>query len=213
MKVTLTFDNGPTKGVTESVLDVLRARQIPATFFVVGNSLAEPGAMAIAERAAGEGHWIGNHTLTHEAVFGEHRDRDTADREIGGTQNLLGSLVHPDRLFRPIGKGALGDHLLSPSAVKFLCEGGYSCVLWTSVPRDWEPDGLWVNRCLDDVATCDWSVVVLHDLPTGAMADLPRLIDRLEAAGAEFVQDFPDDCVPIRRGKIVAPLDAYMRTV
>ena len=68
------------------------------------------------------------------------------------------------------------------------------------MPRDWErPDG-WVRACLDDVATRPWSVVVVHDLPTGAMDHLPELLDGLDAMSAEVVQEFPDECIPLRRG-------------
>ncbi|MFC3125524.1 polysaccharide deacetylase family protein [Pseudoroseomonas globiformis] len=58
--VTLSFDNGPEPEVTPAVLDVLRARDVPATFFLLGQKLA--AHRAIAERAKAEGHWIGNHT-------------------------------------------------------------------------------------------------------------------------------------------------------
>jgi hypothetical protein len=57
-----------------------------------------------------------------------------------------------------------------------------------------------VRACLEDVATRPWSVVVIHDLPTGAMDHLPELLDGLDAMAAEIVQEFPDDCVPLRRG-------------
>ena len=43
-KVTLSFDNGPEPDITASVLDMLRARSVPATFFVIGRKLAAPGA-------------------------------------------------------------------------------------------------------------------------------------------------------------------------
>src|SRR5262249_28390369 len=69
-----------------------------------------------------------------------------------------------------------------------------------SVPRDWENPNGWVKTCLDDVATRAWSVVVVHDLPTGAMHRLPELLDGLDAMGAHVVQEFPDECVPLRRG-------------
>jgi hypothetical protein len=49
----------------------------------------------------------------------------------------------------------------------------------------------------------------MHDLPTGAMERLPRLLDELDARGAELVQDFPDSCVPIRNGKVVADLTRF----
>ena len=213
MKVTLSFDNGPTEGVTERVLDDLRARGIRSTFFVVGKRLQRRGERRIAERAAAEGHWLGNHTLTHTVCLGEDGGQSLAEREIGETQALLGELSHPDRFFRPNGKGRLGDHLLSTAAVECLCRGSFSCVLWTSVPRDWEADAEWVDRCLANVRSRDWSVVVLHDLPTGAMSELPRLLDRMQEEGAEMRQDFPADCVPILRGRVVAPLDSIVRAM
>jgi peptidoglycan/xylan/chitin deacetylase (PgdA/CDA1 family) len=66
-------------------------------------------------------------------------------------------------------------------------------VLWSSVPRDWEDPEGWVDAALADVERLDHAVVVLHDLPTGAMAALPRFLDSLEARGMSIVQDFPPD--------------------
>jgi peptidoglycan/xylan/chitin deacetylase (PgdA/CDA1 family) len=199
--VTLTFDNGPSHEVTPRVLDVLRDRGVRSTFFVVGEQLRAPGATAIARRAASEGHWIGNHTLTHSIPLAELGDDAAVDREIAETQAMIGDLSHPDRLFRPFGRGGIIDErLLGAYALRRLEEGQYTCILWNSVPRDWENPNGWVKTCLDDVATRAWSVVVVHDLPTGAMHRLPELLDGLDAMGAQVVQEFPDECVPLRRG-------------
>jgi peptidoglycan/xylan/chitin deacetylase (PgdA/CDA1 family) len=198
--VTLSFDNGPSHRVTPWVLDVLRERSLRSTFFVVGEQLRAPGAAEIARRAAAEGHWIGNHTLTHAVPLAE-LDPAAVDREIDEAQELIGELSHPDRLFRPFGRGGIIDgRLVGPHALRRLEDGRFTCVLWNSVPRDWErPEG-WVRSCLDDVATRPWSLVVIHDLPTGAMDHLPALLDGLDAMAAEVVQEFPDECVPLRRG-------------
>ena len=202
MKVTLTFDNGPWPGVTEDVLDTLRDRELRSTFFVVGQQLQK--ARPLAERAAAEGHWIGNHTMTHTVPFGDGAD---PFEEIEGAQDLIGDFAHDARWFRPFGRGGVLDQrLLSRPAIAHLSENGYSCVLWNSVPRDWEDPDAWIDRALADVDANDWTVVVLHDLPTGAMTRLPRFLDELDTAGAEIVQDFPDDCVPIRNGKVVTDL-------
>src|SRR3546814_10351108 len=95
--VTLTFDNGPEPEVTPAVLDVLARKEVAATFFVLGHKLADPERRALAERAAAEGHWIGNHTYTHETPLGRLPGEDVPEREIGRTQALIGSLGHPDR--------------------------------------------------------------------------------------------------------------------
>jgi peptidoglycan/xylan/chitin deacetylase (PgdA/CDA1 family) len=200
-KVTLSFDNGPSPEVTPRVLDVLRERGIRSTFFVVGRQLRVSSAPAIARRAAAEGHWIGNHTLTHSVPLAELVDPGAVDREIAETQDLIGDLSHPDRLFRPFGRGGIVDQrLLGPHALRRLEEGRFTCVLWNSVPRDWEHPHGWMRTCLEDVATRPWSVVVIHDLPTGAMDHLPEFLDGLDAMGARVVQEFPDECVPLRRG-------------
>jgi peptidoglycan-N-acetylglucosamine deacetylase len=204
LKVTLTFDNGPWPGVTEPVLDTLAEHGLHATFFVVGRELKRDGRRALAERAVADGHWIGNHTMTHSVPLGDGADPFL---EIDATQELIGDLAHPARWFRPFGRGGvLDERLLSAAAIGCLQNGGYSCVLWNSVPRDWEDPDEWIDRALADVDANDWTVMVLHDLPTGAMDRLPRLLDELERRSAEIVQDFPDACVPIRNGEVVGDL-------
>ena len=71
-RLTLSFDNGPFESGTALVLDALAARSIKASFFLVGKQLAAPGARALAERAKAEGHWIGNHTLSHDVPRPAH---------------------------------------------------------------------------------------------------------------------------------------------
>jgi peptidoglycan-N-acetylglucosamine deacetylase len=210
VKVTLSFDNGPEPEITDHVLDVLRTEGVRSTFFVIGEKLADPERRARAERAHAEGHWIGNHSLTHTTPLGRREDRDGAEDEIGRAQRMLGALAHPDRLFRPFGGGALDSGLLNRKALDYLCAGGFTCVLWNCVPRDWEDPGGWVERALVHCRTTPWSVVVLHDLPTGAMRNLARFIDGLRDAGDEIVQDFPSACVPILRGHLMFPIDQYI---
>lgn len=212
--LTLTFDNGPDPDVTPRVLDILAARDIKTTFFVIGEKLADPARRRLAERAHGEGHWIGNHTFTHSIPLGEQSGRDTAEREIGRTQAAIGDLAHPQRWFRPFGGGGnLDRRLLKPSVVDYLTRNRHSCVLWNSIPRDWDdPDG-WTARALDQCSRQPWTLMVLHDLPTGAMAHLDRFLDRAAAAGARFRQDFPPPCVPIRNGEIALPINDYVSSI
>jgi peptidoglycan-N-acetylglucosamine deacetylase len=209
--LTLTFDNGPEAEVTPGVLDVLGRREIKATFFVIGEKIADPARRALAERAQAEGHWIGNHTYTHRVPLGREADAAIAESEIARTQALLGELAAPERLFRPCGGGGhLNGSLFRPSVVKYLERERYTCVLWNAIPRDWaDPDG-WVERALGQCRAQRWTLMVLHDLPAGGMRHLARFVDRAEEAGARFRQDFPPDCVPIRRGERILPIDDYV---
>jgi peptidoglycan/xylan/chitin deacetylase (PgdA/CDA1 family) len=212
--VTLTFDNGPSVSTTGAVLDELRHRQIRAWFCVVGTQLQKAGAVELARQALDEGHMVANHSLTHSVALGDDPSRGRAHQEIRQMHDLMNAQLGGwgDRWFRPFGRGgAIGRHLLSASAIAELTALEYSVALWNSVPRDWEDPGGWVETALDDVARKDHTVVVLHDLPTGAMAQLPRFLDRLAERGVRFTDELPISCVPIARGIPQQPLDALVR--
>ena len=206
-KITLTFDNGPTPGVTDQVLDALAQRQMSAMFFVVGQNVRTPAGRRLVERAVREGHRIGNHSYTHGLPLGELPPAQ-AVHEISSTQALLDDFANIDRYFRPWGtEGALEPRCLNQTAVDYLVAEKFTCVLWNSVPRDWADPGGWVSRALADTHSHQHTVVVLHDLPTGAMEHLPRFLDELTDSGVEVATQLPDDCVPIVRGRMRTPLD------
>ncbi len=218
-KLTVTFDNGPDPACTPAVLDVLKERGVKATFFVCaqGNRLhpakrAHTAAgRALLERAHAEGHWIGNHSLTHTIELGTTLDPQVIEREIGRNQELLGELSE-GRLFRPyMGGGIVCQRTFSPESIRYLCDGGYTTVLFNCVPRDWEnPDG-WPEVALEQMKALDWTLLIVHDVDRyGSMKQLARFLDRVIADGVEIVQDFPADCVPIRAGKVLGSLEGMV---
>jgi peptidoglycan-N-acetylglucosamine deacetylase len=210
-RVTLTFDNGPTPGVTERVLDILEQARLRSTFFVIGRNLDKPGSAGLMKQAHAAGHWIGNHTLSHTVALGDRPERDYAVSEIEGAQSRIGSFARPEKLFRPYGNsGRLGPHLLSRSALNHLLAQNYRTITWNNVPGDWrDPDG-WVERCIAQVSREPWSVVVLHDIEAGCLARLPDLLRRLEDLGVTFEQDFPDSVTLTRAGRIVTLPEGYV---
>lgn len=205
-EITLSFDNGPDPDVTPPVLDVLKRTGVLSSFFVLGDKMRD--RRRIVARAHEEGHWIGNHTFNHLVPLGEARDPNAPAREIGETQELLGDLAHERRFFRPFGGGGhLDRRLLSQAALSYLIGGRYTCVLWNVIPKDWiEPD-TWVERAIDECFANTRSLVVLHDISTGAMAHLERFIDVARTRGATFLQEFPAECVPLQRGALTRPMD------
>lgn len=211
-RLTFTFDNGPAPGATNKVLDFLAAHAIKATFFVVGDRLRTPQGRQLAERAYAEGHWLGNHTYSHGEPLGVSGTRHHVEHEIGETQRLLGALAHPQKLFRPNGKGSLGPHLLSRDAVDYLVEHRFSVATWNNVPRDWlEPKTDWLGRATAALAASSWSVLVLHDEHIAGMMDtLIEFHRRVMASDIEIVQDLPASCLPIRNGRITAAIDGLV---
>jgi len=207
--ISLTFDNGPDPEVTPEVLDVLARQQVQATFFPVGDKLRD--RRAFAERAHAEGHWIGNHTFNHIVPLGQTAEQGVAADEIRRTEALIGGLAHERRFFRPFGGGGLLDErLLNREALAHLQAGGYTCVLWNAVPGDWAHPTGWVDTALQQCAALPHAVLVVHDLPTGAMRNLESFILKARDQGMRFVQDFPADCVPLERGTVVGSIDRYV---
>ncbi|UUZ77722.1 polysaccharide deacetylase family protein [Polaromonas sp. P1(28)-13] len=202
--LTLSFDNGPFPGGTDFVLEELARRSILASFFLVGKQLASPGAGALAQRAKAEGHWIGNHTLSHDVPLGQGRCAGRApsagnrpDGRSPGRAEAAGAAVQA-----VCGQGHSGAPRFSPPSLAHLRDHGHTVVLWNSVPRDWEqPADAWVQRALDDIDRQDWTAVVLHDRQNAAMTHLPRFLDEVQARGVVLRQDFPPDCLPLVAGE------------
>jgi peptidoglycan/xylan/chitin deacetylase (PgdA/CDA1 family) len=206
--VSLTFDNGPTPGVTDRVLDVLADRGVTASFFVIGTALRQPEGRKLARRALAEGHRVGHHTMTHSVLLGDADDpAATVQSEIADLASDMEEFDTDAKLYRPYAAGGVLDHhLFSHAALEYLEAHGYTCVLWNCVPHDWDDPVGWVDRAMTDIMRQAWTVVVLHDIDTGAMNRLPRFLDELSASDVAIVPDFPSACLPIRAGVATQPL-------
>ena len=169
--------------------------------------MADPSLRRHAERAAAEGHWIGNHSFSHGPSLGDYADADAAVADVRRAQALIGDLAHPDRLFRPYANSGVLDHrVLSRRVVEFLQAERYTLVLWNALPRDWQTPK-WVEIALKQCADRDWSLMLLHDADGRSIPGLERFLPLARAAGVEFRQEFPSECVPLERGILKQPLD------
>jgi len=217
-KLSLTFDNGPSPGITDRVLNTLDEYAVPATFFVVGNRLESPEGLELTRRAFEAGYQIGNHSYSHGTPLGLQECSGLATEEITKTFKLLDGLAGPAPLYRPNGRGKLGQHMLNREAVECLIEMDASVVLWNCVPRDRSilvdrPD-FWLSDAKEAIERNDWTLMVLHDRPSGfeepgPMDFLPDFLDWAVAQGVEFRSDFPEECTPILRGQARQELEKY----
>jgi peptidoglycan/xylan/chitin deacetylase (PgdA/CDA1 family) len=205
--ISLSFDNGPTPGVTEAVLDVLSAHSIPATFFAIGSKLATPQGATLGRDIVARGHRLGGHTWTHSVQFGVAGEEIVVD-ELARTSAAVEAVGGEPLLFRPYGAGGvIDDRLMSQFGASALRAAGYTCVLWNVLPGDWrDPDG-WVDAALSEIHRHPWSVVVLHDVTDAALPRLGELLDQVGAHQPVWSVDFPDECTPIRNGAPTASFD------
>lgn len=198
--VTLTFDNGPTPGVTEPVLEVLAEHRVPATFFAIGRKLDTPSGQELGRRIIGDGHRLGGHSWSHSVQFGT-ADEATITEELAATRATVEDVGGDGLLFRPYGAGGVIDaRLMSSFGAQSLRSSGYTCVLWNVLPGDWKDPNGWVDRAVDEIDRHAWSVVVLHDVADAALPRLDQFLTVVAASSPTWSGDFPDDCTPIRNG-------------
>ncbi|MBI1197892.1 MAG: glycosyltransferase [Phenylobacterium sp.] len=190
--VALTFDDGPDGRWTPKILDILKAKHAPATFFVIGKNMSEFPELVAREVA--EGHDVGNHTWTHPNI-GETPVAETSV-ELSATQRLFETITGRSmRLFRP---PFFGDAEPStPQEVAPLLDGqaqGYIAVGLRIDPDDWKkPDpkhivDTTISRLADTVRP--GQVVLLHDSGgdrSRTVQALPALIDAIRAHGYRLV--------------------------
>jgi cellulose synthase/poly-beta-1,6-N-acetylglucosamine synthase-like glycosyltransferase/peptidoglycan/xylan/chitin deacetylase (PgdA/CDA1 family)/spore germination protein YaaH len=188
--VALTFDDGPDERWTPKILDILKAKGVPATFFIIGeNALTERGLL---NRMIAEGHEIGNHTYTHPNLATTGRTQTLF--ELNATQRLFQAFT--GRTLKFFRAPFFGDAEPSTADEIFPAleaqQRGYISVGLHVDSEDWQRPGAQaiVNNVLSGVLAKRGNVVLLHDsggIRTETIAALPAIIDRLRAAGYRFV--------------------------
>src|ERR1700736_3028736 len=177
--IAMSFDDGPSSKLTPKLLELLAAHHIKATFFVIGENVAEHPE--IVARAAREGHEIGNHSWSHPN-FGKMSD-DGIRRELQKTDDVILSATgaHPILLRPPYGS------ITSRQKKWINQEFGYKIILWDVDPLDWKRPGPNVvcNRIVKN--TRAGSIVLAHDIHPGTIEAMPCVLNQLEAKGFKFV--------------------------
>jgi peptidoglycan/xylan/chitin deacetylase (PgdA/CDA1 family) len=181
-QVSLTFDSGPVRGITDQVLDILARNNVKATFFVLGRRIAD--APDLVARMTAEGHAVANHSWSHRDM--PALTDDEIRTEISTTQDaLVAAGAKPLTLFRPP-----SGHVDARVAA-VIASTGMRWVTWTVSSADWAAtsvNGL-VSTTVSRVRPFKPNTILLHDgNPNSGLTvqALPAIISRLRTSGYCF---------------------------
>ncbi|HIS38044.1 MAG TPA: polysaccharide deacetylase family protein [Candidatus Onthousia faecavium] len=185
----LTFDDGPRDGTTNIILDILKEKNIKATFFVTNN-----GPDDLIKRIVDEGHSIGIHTATHNysyiysSIDNYYADLKTVKDRI---YNLTGVTTNLVRF--PGGSSNTISAKYSPGIMseltKKLIADGYQYYDWniesgdSSFARDEEK---LFNHVTNSLKHNKANVILMHDIKSYTANSLGRIIDYALSNGYSF---------------------------
>lgn len=181
-KIALTFDDGPDCHATTKVLDILEYYNIPATFFVIGQTVDKH--REVIYRAIKNGHEIANHSWSH--IRPTSVSTSELISEVEKTQAKLQEMGITTKVFRP------PYGLITPQQMEALKALGYKAVIWSIDSMDWytsNPQEI-VQCVLSNVHP--GAIILMHcaggyDNRRGTIEALPLIISALKREGYEFV--------------------------
>jgi cellulose synthase/poly-beta-1,6-N-acetylglucosamine synthase-like glycosyltransferase/peptidoglycan/xylan/chitin deacetylase (PgdA/CDA1 family)/spore germination protein YaaH len=215
-KLVLSFDDGPDPRWTPAILDVLKNKNVPAVFFVVGEEAnLHPD---ILKREFADGHEIGNHTFTHPQF--DQISKTELKWQLNLTQRFIESTVGAKTiLFRPpYGIDHQPEYAEEVALLPTAQDMGYLIIGQRIDPDDWSsPDGKnqmpaasIVQNVLRQVDK--GNIILLHDgggERAQTVAALPQIIDALRARGYQFVSI--GDLLGKTRAEVMLPLSPQER--
>ena len=189
-RVYLTFDDGPSI-YTGQILDILKANDVKATFFVIGR---DEEYYEYYKRIVDEGHTIGMHSYSH--VYQDfYASQDSFADELTRLNDLIYNVTGTrSQIFRfPGGSSNQVSALPIETYIKYLNENNIQYYDWNALSGDAVTSGLspeqLVDNIMNDVEKNQDSIVLMHDLQTthATVESLQLLIDTLKSEGYEIL--------------------------
>ena len=178
----LTFDAGYENGYTAEILDILKEKKVPATFFLVGNYIEENPELV--KRMEAEGHIVGNHTM-HHPDMSAIADEEAFKKEITELENTYKAAVGKElpKFYRPP-QGKYSEANLQQAS-----RLGYTTLFWSLAYVDWlendQPDEMESINLLNK-RIHPGAIVLLHSTSKTNSRILAQLIDGWKEQGYEF---------------------------
>lgn len=176
--IALTFDDGPHGTLTPQLLDILKAKKVKATFFVMGIKVVMHPE--ILKRAHEEGHEIANHAWDHPVLSKIPRET-VHDQMVRTTAAIESAIKVIPKVMRPpygnTNKG-LNEYLFRKEGLKV--------IIWSLDTLDWKrpPSNEIVQKTVQKIKP--GAVILCHDIHPGTIAAMPQLVDKLLEAGYTF---------------------------
>lgn len=190
-KVYLTFDDGPSQN-TAKILDILKEKNVKATFFVTGKEDDE--SKALYQRIVAEGHTLGMHSFSHKySVI--YDSLDAFEEDVSHLQSYLAEITgkEPEIMRFPGGSSNQVSNTDMTEFIRYLNKENITYYDWNVASGDatsqaYTADEL-VQNVMTDVERYDTSIVLMHDAATkGTTVDaLGPMIDQLQTMGVELL--------------------------
>ncbi|MFJ9968896.1 polysaccharide deacetylase family protein [Streptomyces avermitilis] len=172
--VALTFDAGPGP-YTDRLLDILKAKGINATFFLLGKNGVNRFPELVRRQAA-EGHELANHTWTHRRLT--EASPTEIRRQLVPVQERVKELTgRTPTLMRP------PQGLTNPRVAEVCRSLGLAQILWTVTAKDYrDHDPKVITKRVLQGARRN-GIILLHDVYPGTVPAVPGIIDGLRQRG------------------------------
>lgn len=177
-QVAISFDAAWGNEQTETLLDILKEKNVKSTFFLVGDWVDKYPDSVKAIAAAG--HDVGNHSDTHPHMT-QLSDSDKATEIKNCNEKIKALTGKSPTLFRP----PYGDY--NNDVVKAVKNENMYCVQWDVDSLDWKDPTAqdMVNRIKSKIS--NGSIILMHNGAKNTPEALPLIIDAVREAGYEFV--------------------------
>ncbi|WP_348983027.1 polysaccharide deacetylase family protein [Desulfosporosinus sp. I2] len=175
--VALTFDDGPDPIDTPDVLNILKAKKVRATFFVLGKAAQENPYLL--KRLINEGHEIGNHSFTHNYPQSKFMV------EMSQTDQVVFEATGSHTYFYRPPRG-----LVTKTQLETIKQNGHIVALWSVDSKDWRNPG--VKQIVDNVMrdVFPGAIILMHDggyQRSQTVKSLGTILDSLQNLGYRFV--------------------------
>lgn len=204
-KVYLTFDDGPSSS-TNDILDILKAYDVKATFFVVGKT--DEASKEAYRRIVAEGHTLGMHSYSH--VYHEiYQSRESFTADLSKLQEYLYEVtgVWP-RCYRfPGGSSNTVSKTDMQELITWVNENGITYYDWNTASGDAVSGHLSkeaiVDNCLENLDNLSVNMILMHDAADKktTVEALPEIITRIRLRGDTCFLPITDETVPVQHVK------------